>query len=89
MTTLTFDNWASDSQSAPVVTDDDLTTFDNWVSDSQSSPLVGDFGGAALTLDDDSFQNASPFDQDESIGTVVATGGTPPYTYEILSQVLS
>jgi hypothetical protein len=44
---------------------------------------------APLTLPDDSFENASPFEQDEEIGTVAATGGTPPYTYEILTQILT
>jgi len=44
---------------------------------------------APLNLADDSFQNASPFDPAESIGTIgAATGGTPPYQYSILSQTL-
>lgn len=41
-----------------------------------------------LTLADDSFSNTEPFDDDEEIGTVAATGGTAPYSYEIISQTL-
>jgi hypothetical protein len=50
--------------------------------------LPGAAGGAPLALADDAFSNSSPFDLDESIDTVAATGGTPPYQYEILSQTL-
>ena len=42
-----------------------------------------------LTLGNYAFENASPYDVDESIGTVAATGGTPPITYEILSQTVA
>jgi hypothetical protein len=46
--------------------------------------------GAAdlLTVTEETFLNYSPFDNDESIGTAQATGGTEPYTWEILTQDL-
>ncbi len=37
---------------------------------------------------DDNFSNEVPFDIGELIGTVQATGGTSPYTWEIVSQTL-
>ena len=46
-------------------------------------------GGAPLAVTEDTFQNASPFEQDETIGTAAATGGSAPYTWEILSQTLA
>lgn len=39
-----------------------------------------------LNLADDSFENTAPFDDDEEIGTVTATGGTESYTYSITAQ---
>ena len=41
-----------------------------------------------LTLADDSYENTSPYDNAESIGTVAATGGVTPYSYAIIDQRL-
>ena len=43
---------------------------------------------AVLTVTEETFQNYEPFDNDESIGTAQATGGSVPYTWEIISQDL-
>jgi len=42
-----------------------------------------------LTLGDYGFENDSPYDVDESIGTVAATGGTTPYAYRIVSESMA
>jgi len=44
---------------------------------------------APLALGDYGFENASPYDVDEVIGTVTATGGTAPYVYSILTQTVA
>ena len=44
---------------------------------------------APLTLGDYEFANASPYDLAESIGTVMATGGTAPYAYRIVSETMA
>jgi hypothetical protein len=41
-----------------------------------------------LDLADDSFSIESPFAEDDPVGTAAATGGTPSYSYEIISQRL-
>jgi len=51
--------------------------------------VVSPPAGAPLTLTEDTFQNASPYNQDEAVGMVGATGGTTPYSFEIISQTLS
>jgi hypothetical protein len=45
--------------------------------------------GAPLAVTEDTFQNSAPFNNDESIGTVGATGGSEPYAWEVLSQDLT
>ena len=42
-----------------------------------------------LTLGDYEFENESPYDVDEVIGTVTATGGTSPYKYRIVSETMA
>ena len=42
-----------------------------------------------LTLGDYEFENASPYDVDEVIGTMTATGGTSPYKYRIVSETMA
>jgi len=39
-----------------------------------------------LTLADDTFTVTAPYEADDPVGTVAATGGTAPITYTILSQ---
>jgi len=90
MDTGTLDNWVSSAIGPPVVAGSAATVdLDRWVTTAISSPMLAKAGGTPLNLADDSFQNASPFDPAESIGTIgTATGGTPPYAYSILSQTL-
>jgi hypothetical protein len=51
--------------------------------------LVGSAAVAPLDLADDTFQVESPFEADDPVGTVLATGGTSPYSYSVVSQALS
>jgi len=44
---------------------------------------------APLSLPDyPDVENVSPYETDEEVVTVEATGGTPPYSYAITSQTL-
>jgi hypothetical protein len=40
-----------------------------------------------LTLADDTADITAPFEVDDPVDTAAATGGTPPYSYRIISQV--
>lgn len=49
---------------------------------------VAVYSGAPIAVTEATLTNTSPYDQDEVIGTVEATGGTSPYTWTIVSQTL-
>ena len=82
-----LDEWASSDISSPVITRRALTLND-WILDSNSTPLFQPAEGEILTLDDDTFTLEAPYTIGKTVGTVVAAGGTPAYTFQIVSQTL-
>jgi hypothetical protein len=73
---------APDASVAEPTSDAALMAQAVWTNDERTlyDPLVLD--------DDETLEIESPFAEDDPVGTAAATGGSTPYSYEIISQRL-